>query len=294
MRLHKASVLSNRQFLLLVLPLAAILILFLLLPLVLGFVATFTNYAPFQTTIRFVGLGNYRNVLQDGAFQAAVRNVVYFTGGSVSVELALGFLLAFALRKPFRGRSLIRFGLLLPWLVSPVAAGIMWHFLLNTTQGLLNYFPALFGLSELPYPLTIETAMLTVIATEVWRKTPFVTFLFLPGFISIPAEQWDQARVDGLGLLHQMRHVVFPALRVLLLTVMLLLIGDALGTFEAILMLTGGGPGTVTLTPGFYSYSQAFKAFNWRDGATSGWFIVGAVLIVGGSYNWLTRHSRTP
>jgi multiple sugar transport system permease protein len=283
--------LTRRQRIWLFVPLALLLVPFLLLPALFGFLTSFTNYAPFQPaqSVRFVGLDNYLSILHDDTFRTAVRNVMVFAAASVSAELIGGFGLAYLLRESFRGRSIVRFLLLLPWVVSPVATGIMWHFLVNRESGMINYWPALLGLPSLPYLLTFELALPTAIVTEIWRKTPFVMFLVLPGLLAVPADQWDQARLEGLPVLGQIRHVALPRLRLLMLTITLLLLGDALGNFENIMMLTGGGPGSATTTPGFYSYQKAFVAFNWAAGTTSGWFIVAAVLLVGLVYVIMAR-----
>jgi ABC-type sugar transport system permease subunit len=283
--------LTRRQRMLLFVPLALLLVPFLLLPALFGFLTSFTNYAPFQPgqLVRFVGLDNYLSILHDDTFRTAVRNVTVFATASVSAELIGGFGLAYLLRESFRGRSIVRFLLLLPWVVSPVATGIMWHFLVNRESGMINYWPALLGLPSPPYLLTFELALPTAIVTEIWRKTPFVMFLVLPGLLAVPADQWDQARLEGLPVLGQIRHVALPRLRLLMLTITLLLLGDALGNFENIMMLTGGGPGSATTTPGFYSYQKAFVAFNWAAGTTSGWFIVAAVLLVGLVYVIMAR-----
>lgn len=283
--------LTRRQRILLFVPLALLLIPFLILPALFGFVTSFTNYAPFQPgqLVLFVGLDNFLRIVQDDTFRIAVRNVAVFAAASVSAELIGGFGLAYLLRESFRGRSIVRFLLLLPWVVSPVATGIMWHFLVNRESGMINFWPALLGLPSLPYLLTFELALPTAILTEIWRKTPFVMFLVLPGLLSVPAEQWDQAKLEGVPTLGKIRRIALPRLRLLMLTITLLLLGDALGNFENIMMLTGGGPGSATTTPGFYSYQKAFVAFNWVAGTTSGWFIVAAVLLVGLCYVVLAR-----
>jgi multiple sugar transport system permease protein len=285
--------LTRRQHLLLLMPLALIVIPFLIWPALFGIIASFTNYAPFRPNIHSVGLQNYSDVLQDHVFQVAVRNIVLYTAVTVAVELALGCALAYALREPFRGREFLRFLFLIPWLVSPVANGVMWHFLVNANQGLLNYWPALLGLRPFPYPISLELALPTTMATEIWRKTPLVSFLVLPGLLSVRTDYWDQAKVLGMPFLSQMRHIVVSLLRPLLLTITLLLACDALGTFENILMLTGGGPGLVTLTPGLYSYQKAFVAYSWVGGATSAWLVAVGVLLVGLCYVWLIRHEAT-
>jgi ABC-type sugar transport system permease subunit len=124
---------------------------------------------------------------------------------------------------------------------------------------------------------------------DIWRKVPLASFLLLPGLLAIPADQWDQATLEGISVLDRMRYIALPWLRPLLLTVALLLIGDALGTFETILMLTGGGPGSKTVTPGLYSYIRAFKGHNWPIGMAAAWLVVVAVLLVGLCYLRLMR-----
>jgi ABC-type sugar transport system permease subunit len=285
--------LTSRERLLLLLPLALLVIPFLLWPLAYGFVLTFTNAGPFQPAPRFIGLNNYLNALSDNIFRTALINMVVFSLLTVLVEMILGIAAAFALRRPFRGRALLRALLLLPWLLSPSASGVMWHNLLNNQSGLLVYWTTLLRLPPPPYLLGLDTSYWTVIATEIWRKTPLVIFLVLPGLLAIPTAYWDQARLEGLSLLNQVRHIALPHLYVLLLTVTFLMVADALGMAESVFFLTGGGPGSITMTPGVYSYNQAIVAQNWTAGGTPGWFIGGAVLMMALVYLRLSHRLKT-
>ena len=283
---NNASVrLSGRQHLFLFGPLLLLLVVGLLGPSVLGFLATFTSYAPGQSAIRFTGLANYIAVLRDHEFMTAVRNIAVFTSVAVPLELVIGFGLAYILRRPLRGRAILRVLLLIPWLVSPVASGVMWHFLLGPTHGLLDFTFGLLGVPEVPPPLAQHgLALVTTMAVEVWRVAPLVAFLLVPGLAAIPPEKWEHATIEGSSWIGQIRHVALPAIRPLLLAVALLLVGAALSTFDIVLILTGGGPGTETTTPGLYSYTLAFQAANWPVGAASAWLIVAAVLIAGAIY----------
>ena len=284
--------LTRRERLLLLLPLALVVGPFLLWPMAYGFALTFTNASPFQLSPRFIGLSNYLNALGDNVFRTALVNMVVFTMITVLAEMILGIGIAFALREPFKGRGLVRVALLLPWLLSPSASGVMWHYVLDINNGLLNYLMALLRLPPMPYPLGLDTAYWTVIITEIWRKTPLVIFLILPGLLAIPRVYWNQASMDGLPLISRVRHIALPHLRLLLLTVALLMAGDAFGMSESVHFLTGGGPGSITMTPGVYSYNQAIVAQNWTAGGTPGWFIVGAVLIMGLAYLELSRRMK--
>jgi ABC-type sugar transport system permease subunit len=282
--------LTRRERLLLLAPLALILLPFLIGPALFGLLASFTNYAPAELHPHFVGLVNYASVLRDNSFISSWRNIIIFTLVSVLIELALGLGIAYLLREPFRGRALVRVLLLVPWLISLIANGVMWHFLLNLQWGLLNFAASWLRFPTLPSPLgSTALARPTTIATDVWRKVPLASFLLLPGLLAIPSEQWEYATIEGASFLTRMRHIALPWLRPLLLTVGLLLVGDALGTYDSILVLTGGGPGSATYTPALYSYLQAFQYFSWPTGATSAWFIVAAVILIGFAYLRLVR-----
>jgi multiple sugar transport system permease protein len=282
--------LSRRDRLVLFAPLAILLTGWFLGPAVLGFLATFTNYSPFTTTVQFVGLQNYAAILGDQQFAASARNIALFTVAAVPLELVAGFLIAYLLRERLRGRAALRVVLLLPWLVSPIGSGVMWHYLLGSTNGIVDFALGWLRLPDAASPLGDERlALAVVIAVEVWRLAPFVAFLILPGLLSIPRERWDDARLSGASWIRTIVDVAVPSIRPLLLTVTMLLIGLALGSFDAVLILTGGGPGTSTLTPALYSYAGAFETNVWPAGATSAWVIAIAVLAVGLGYLRLAR-----
>ena len=271
-------------------PLALLLAGWLVLPALLGLLATFSTYSPFATSVQFSGLANYAAVVRDPLFGAAARNVAVFALVAVPLELTIGFSVAYLLRRPFRGRAALRVLLLLPWLTSPIASGVMWHFLFGGATGIVDFVLGWLGRPDLPSPLgDPRFALPTVIAVEVWRMAPFVTFLLLPSLASIPGERWEEATLSGASWIGRVRHVAIPAVRPLLLTITMLLTGLSLGTFDAVLILTGGGPGTATVTPALFSYNRAFGVNDWPVGATSGWFIAAAVLGAGLIYLRLSR-----
>jgi len=278
-----------RQHVLLFGPLAALLIPFLFWPATVGLIGSFTDYTPPQASLRAAGFQNYAAVLSDEQLHFAFRNIAIMALIAVPAELAVGIVVAYALRISFRGRGLMRIVLLIPWLLSPIAVGVMWHFLYGPA-GMLDYAAAWLRLPPVPSPLALpQWALSAVIATEIWRKAPLAAFLLLPGVLAIPSEQWEQATLDGTPLTAQLRNVLIPRLRPLLLTVALLLLGDTFATFDSVLMMTGGGPGSETLTPALYSYQQSFAAYNWPFGIASAWVIVAAVMPLGLGYLALVR-----
>jgi len=285
--------LTRSERLVLVGPLGILLSIWLIVPALLGLVATITNYGPGQPADHWVGLKNFQVIFADRAFAAAIRNIALFTVVAVPVQLVVGLGLADLLRRPFRGRAVVRLLLLLPWLVSPVASGVMWHFLFGSETGFLNFAVRSLGLPSFASPLSQHGfALLMVVLVESWRVAPLVAFLLLPSLSTIAPERWEDALLDGLSTMATVRHVVLPAMRPVILAVTMLLIGGALATFDSVLTMTGGGPGTETVTPALYSYDNAFTFSNWPAGATSGWLVGGAVLVVGLVYLRLATRSE--
>jgi len=277
--------LTRRDRLLLFAPLAILLGGWLVIPALVGLGATLTTYSPLTTPVAFAGWRNYTDVLHDPQFGEAVRNVAIFTLVAVPLELGLGFGIAYLLRRPFRGRSWWRGLLLLPWLVSPIASGVMWHYLFSGATGILNFVLGWLGQPEVGSPIgDVRLALAATIAIEVWRMAPFVTFLLLPGLVAIPEERWEQATLAGTSWFQRIANVALPEVAPLMLTVGMLLTGLSLGAFDTILILTGGGPGTATLTPALYSYDRAFVTNDWPSGAASAWLIAAGVAAVGAAY----------
>jgi multiple sugar transport system permease protein len=283
---------SRRQQWLFLAPFFLIIVPFMIWPALFGLFASFTNYTPFQKlSLQFVGFSNYARILSDPDFRKAIVNILIFTLCTVILELLIGILTAYRLRKAFRGRSLIRFILLIPWLISPIANGVLWRFLLQPNNGIPNYWAEWLRLPSFPSLIGHGLALFTMMAVDIWHKAPLVMFLVLPGLQFIAPAYWDLAELEGMSLWVRLRHLVFPQLRLLLLTIALLLIGDALATSESILILTGGGPASETITPGLYSYSHAVNIYDWVGGATSAWLIAAAVLLVGIVYLILVRRA---
>jgi multiple sugar transport system permease protein len=275
------------------LPFFALSLPFLIVPTMWGFIASFTDYSPFQPNPSFVGLANFAYLLSDGYFTASFRTLAVFVLVTVAAEMSLGFGIAYLLREPFHGRGALRVLLLVPWLIGPIANGVMWRFLFASDNGIVGYILGAFGLPTQPSPLgSSALALPATMIAEIWQKTPLVIFLLYPGMQSLPSSLLDQAILEGASAPSRMRNIVLPWLRPLSLAVSLLLLGGALGAFEGTLMLTGGGPGSATLTPALYGFLKAFKSNNWRAGTTSAWFIAACVLLVAAGYLPLARREE--
>ena len=120
--------------------------------------------------------------------------------------------------------------------------------------------------------------------TEIWRIAPLAAFLLLPGLAGVSTDQLDYARLEGSSGWQTWRKVILPHLRRLVFTLVLLLTGQSLSEFDSVLILTGGGPGTRTMTPALYSYNLAVVSRNWPLGVSVAWLLEGIVLLMGVLY----------
>lgn len=197
----------------------------------------------------FVGFGNYGYIVRDSRFWSALGNTIGFTAISVTLETLLGLGIALLLHKAFRGQGLMRAILLLPWVLSPVVAAQMWHWMVNDRVGVINDIFIHLGLIQKPvaWLASVETARLTIIVADVWKCTPFMALLLMAGLNAIPKSVEEAAAVDGASPWQTFWHITLPLLRPVLLVAILFRSVDAFRIFDLVFMLTGGAFGTETM-----------------------------------------------
>jgi ABC-type sugar transport system permease subunit len=179
----------------------------------------------------WIGLANYAEAVGDARLWLALAHTAGFTALSVSLELALGLLLALALHRVVAARGAIRTVALIPWALPTVVAALLWRFLFDgPTDWLAD-------------PIR---AWIPIVLADLWKTTPFVVLLLLAGLQTIDESLYEAARVDGATDWQQFRHVTLPLLRPALLVALIFRTLDAFRVFDLIYALTGGGPGTAT------------------------------------------------
>src|SRR5436309_1559877 len=167
-----------------------------------------------NTALHFVGLENFRSILQSPSFRIAARNSFVFTIGSQIVVIIVSSILAIVLEKPFRGRGVIRFLVLLPW-VAPMALGaIGWKWILDSIYSVITWFLVYLHIFK-PYgaPMWLgepKLAMLSVILVHCWRLIPFSTVIMLAGATAIPKEIPEAAAIDGAGFWRTLFEIKIP------------------------------------------------------------------------------------
>ena len=189
---------------------------------------------------------NFADVFGSPGFWGSLVTTLVYAGGGTAASIGLGLVAALALRRGFRGRTLVRASLLLPYVAPVVAATFVWGVMLNPQFGIVNEVgTGLLGWDE-PIPFLSErpTALLTVIVFEMWRSFPFA-FLFLTARLqAAPATLEEAARVDGATPTQLFRHIVWPQLLPTIAVLALLRFIWTFNNFDDIYLLTGGGAGT--------------------------------------------------
>lgn len=209
----------------------------------------------------FVGLGNYIELFTDDrTFGLTLRNSFLWTFLTIFPQMFLGFLLAFILTSGIPFQNIFRIIFFTPAIISPVVLGIVWQRIYNPFGGLLADIGMEIGLSFLrqPYLADPKIAIYSTIAVNVWQWTGFSMLMYVAGLQSLSQEVLQAAEVDGAGKWQQIRFVIWPMLRHVHLTLILLGVIGTLQTFALVYMLTRGGPNHATEMLPTYIFQQAF------------------------------------
>jgi ABC-type sugar transport system permease subunit len=216
----------------------------------------------------FIGLSNYRQILESDEFWAALWITLAFTVLVVVLVVMLGLAIALLLNQEFSGRGFVRALILLPWAIPPVVNGLMWQWIYDSKVGALNGLLLTLGVigeyrGWLSSPLS---ALLALVFADVWNAVPLAVILLLAALQRIPAELYDAARVDGGTQFQLFRHVTFPWLAQPLMIVLILQTLSAIRAFDIIYVLTAGGPGTATTTLTWKTFLTTFDALDFGLG----------------------------
>jgi multiple sugar transport system permease protein len=282
-RLHRMS--EARFGLLLLLPAALVLLVFLALP--LAYAATMSLFR-IELTVspdwRWAGPGNYLALLGERAVQESLARTLAFavlTVGS-SVLLALGA--ALALNEPFRGRGFARVLMLLPWAVAPVVAGVLWRYLFHSNYGLVNALLLQAGIIP-AYRVWLDSAPVAIVIAALataWKTLPFLALIILARLQSIPESLYRAARMDGAGVWARFRHVTLPQLRGILIFAVVMQTIVALQSFDLIFTLTRGGPGQGTVLLSYLVFINAFERLSLGTAAAMAALLALLIVLLGG------------
>ncbi|MGH3424569.1 MAG: carbohydrate ABC transporter permease [Nocardioidaceae bacterium] len=227
----------------------------------------------------FIGLRNYANVFADSQFREVAVNTVILIVVTILVSAALGLCLALLLDRAFLGRGVVRTLLITPFLITPVAGALLWKTaMFDPVFGIVNFVLQPLGVGNVAW--VSEFPLASVMVELVWRWTPFMMLLILAGLQSMPKDILEAGRVDGAGAFSLFRELTLPHLRRFIELGVVLGAIYLVNTFDAIYMMTSGGPGVASSNLPFYIYQRAFLGFDIGQAAAMGVLTVVATIIV--------------
>ena len=235
----------------------------------------------------WVGFANYARVLASGEFWNALWNGFVYAMAAIVLQVVLGIGFALLLHQPFYGRSLLRGLAFLPYLLPTVVAVLTFKWMIDGSLGIVTIVLDTLGLPPIYWFETESAAMISVILVSVWLWTPFVTTTFLAGLQTVPVQLYEAARVDGAGPIRRFFHVTLPALRPILIVIILLRGVWMFNKFDIIWLTTGGGPLGATEHLPVLAYRQAFTLFDLGSGAAIATLSFLVLLVIVTLYFWL-------
>ncbi|MCC6613199.1 MAG: sugar ABC transporter permease [Anaerolineae bacterium] len=260
----KRRLLSDSAYsVLLITPAMILILIFALVPLAYAINVSFrfADLTSPRGIADFVGLENYHFALKDNFFWASVQRTLQFAISAVVLEMVLGIAIAFLLNEIKWLKGIARSLIILPLAASPFAVGLIWRYMYHPEFGVFNYIVSRLGMPEQNWLGNASLAMPSVIAFDVWQWTPFVALIVLAGLQALPKEPFEAAELDGASRWRVLRTLTFPLLSPVLTLVLVLRTIDAVRLYDAVVSLTGGGPGTSTEVVTFYLYRLGLRFF---------------------------------
>jgi multiple sugar transport system permease protein len=264
------------------------------LPLVLAVLYSFSSVTAGDPRIDswsdFVGLRNFRAVLDDGVFTKALRNTIFFTLASQAIVIVFANVLALVLSADFTGKRLVRFFVLLPW-TTPIALGVLgWFWLLDSVYSPIDWFlreigllgpGTTFGPARNMYWLgETRLAQGAVLFVHVWRTLPLATVILLAGLTAIPQDINDAADIDGAGFWRKLFYVRLPLLLPIMAVAMLFSMVFTFTDLTVSLVLTRGGPVNDTQVLSSWAYFKGIQGGNLAQGAAVALFMLPVLIAI--------------
>jgi multiple sugar transport system permease protein len=257
-------------------------------PLAYSLFLSFTNYSAIVPKAPvWVGLENYKDILTDPKLWGYFSTTGRYALVSVGIQTLLGFGLAMLVREKFRGSGLLTTLILIPMMLSPVVVGLFWKLIYNPSFGFFNLMLGFTDPTRAPDMLASRfanqpvpnLALWAVVFVDIWMWTPFVMLLVLAGLKAIPDYLYEAAAIDRASGWFQFWRITLPQVMPLLLIAVLFRTIDALKSFDLVMGMTGGGPGSQTELIAVNLYRQAFLG-QWRTGDASALAYIILIIII--------------
>ena len=240
-------------------PALLLLTVFLLIPVVMVFYYAFTDYYMLTPDARqWVGLANFMKLVQDPTFIKSIFNTAKFVIWIIPVQLGLALGMALIVNKPRKGNMFYKVAFFAPVVMSLAVISILWLYLLNPNNGLLNAMLNKIGIASQPFLTSPKQAMYAIIMVSAWQGAGYQMLLFLGGLQNIPRDVYEAAELDGFTKFQQFRYITMPLLKPTALFILLTTLISAFKLIVQPMVMTQGGPMNSTMTMVYYIYQKGF------------------------------------
>lgn len=244
------------------LPAGLIIITFHVIPILYSLVISFFDYSPFNAEGKrfiFTGVNNYIRLMQDEEFWKSLLQTIYYAIGTVPLSIAVSLMVAMFLNSKIKGVSLYRTIYFIPVITSINAVSIVWKWLFDYQNGLLNYFLFTLGFEKLQWLESPYLAMPSIILMSIWKGLGYNVIIFLAGLQNIPKTLYEAGTIDGTSKWQSFRHITWPLLSPTTFFILIMSTISSFQVFAQVFMMTQGGPLKSTTVVVYYLYEQAFQ-----------------------------------
>lgn len=249
---------TRRTYVLMLLP-ALILLIGIMIPFADGVWTSLTDEKSYTGAPNFIGLENYFTLFTDPVFLASLLRTVGYAAAVLAIQLPMSIGIAVLLARSSVGSWLGRRTLVLPLLIPPIVAGLMWKTMMQPSSGVLNYLLGFLGIGPLPWLTDTASSLISIMVIDTWIFTPFSALIILAGLQSLPQEYVEAAKVDGANPWRLFRHISLPWIAPYVVLVSIFRVADSLKQFDLIWPVTRGGPLDSTRLLHVMGYEEAFR-----------------------------------
>ncbi|MGO2083399.1 carbohydrate ABC transporter permease [Vagococcus sp.] len=240
-------------------PALILLIIFLIVPIGMVFYYAFTDYYLLTPDARqFIGLENFKQLFNDPIFIKSVWNTAKFVIWIIPVQLGAALGMALIINKNRKGNMFFKIAFFAPVVMSLVVISILWLYLLNPNDGLINALLNQLGIKSMPFLTSPKQAMYTIVFVSAWQGAGYQMLLLLGGMQNIPQDVYEAAEIDGFSKFQQFRYITLPLLKPTAIFVLLTTLISAFKLIVQPMVMTQGGPMNSTMTMVYYIYQTGF------------------------------------
>ena len=263
-------------------PNLAAVVVFMLFPLGFSLYMSFQRWDVFRPP-KFVGLKNFEDLFtSDPLFLIAIRNTAILTLGTVLPTVVVSLIVAGVLNRKVKGIGIFRTIVFLPLAISSVVMAVVWQFVFNTDNGLLNIMLGWIGIGPIAWLVEPRWAMVSLCIVSVWRSVPFTTVILLAAMQGVPETIYEAAKIDGAGEIRQFVFITVPLIRGSISFVGVISVIHAFQAFDMVYVLNGpnGGPETATYVLGIMLFQHAFSFLEFGYASALAWVMFAILLVL--------------